>query len=135
MVKQTLTPPIKILIKPTQTIQIIRKTEDLDLSTHPVRPVAKLTISQRIVTSEQTQRTDGFPEQTTGRAKSSPTETGLEQLRWKCYSCSSSFKLETPRLHSGAACDRPETTKSTKLQHNPEVVCQQTPETFKDQYS
>ena len=43
---------------PTRTIQIIRETEDLDLSTHPLRPVVELTTPQRIVTLEQTQQTD-----------------------------------------------------------------------------
>ena len=40
---------------------MIKKTEDLDLSTHPVRPVVKLSIPQINVTLEQTQRTDCFP--------------------------------------------------------------------------
>ena len=58
MVKQILTPTKKFITIATKTIQIIKKTEDLDLSTHPVRPVEKLTIPQRNVTLEQTQRTD-----------------------------------------------------------------------------
>ena len=40
---------------------MFKKTEDLDLSTHPVRPVVKLTIPQRNITLEQTQRTDRLP--------------------------------------------------------------------------
>ena len=39
----------------------MKKTEDLDLSTHPVRHVVKLTIPQRNVTLEQTQQTDHLP--------------------------------------------------------------------------
>ena len=35
--------------KPTQKKQVIKKTEDLDLSTHPVRPVVKLNTPQRNV--------------------------------------------------------------------------------------
>ena len=53
--KQTLT---KFQTIPKQTKQIIRKTEDLDLSSHPVRLVIELTTPQRNVTLEQTQRTD-----------------------------------------------------------------------------
>ena len=34
-------------------------TEDLDLSSHPVRPVVELTTPQRNVNLEQTQLTDG----------------------------------------------------------------------------
>ena len=48
----------KIPTIPMQTLQRIKKTEVLDLSIHPVRPVEKLTIPQRNVTLEQTQRTD-----------------------------------------------------------------------------
>ena len=62
VVKQTVTPTINLQTKPTQTIQIIKMTEDPDLSTHPVTPVVKLTIPHRKVTLEQTQRTDRFPE-------------------------------------------------------------------------
>ena len=39
--------------------------------------------------------------------------------------CSSNLKLKTPRLHSGAACDRPETIELSKLLSIPEVVWQQ----------
>ena len=38
-----------------------QKDKNLDLSSHPVRPVVKLTISQRNVTSEQKQLIDRFP--------------------------------------------------------------------------
>ena len=58
MVKQALTPTTNILTKPTQTIQIIKKTQELDLSAHTVRPVVYLSNPQRNGTLEQTQRTD-----------------------------------------------------------------------------
>ena len=61
LVKQFLTPPIKIPSMPTQTEQIVKKTKNPDLSTHPVRPVVKLTIPQKFATLEQTQRTDRNP--------------------------------------------------------------------------
>ena len=66
VVTQTLTPTIKILTIPTPAIQIFKKTENLHLSNHPVRTVVKLTIAQRNVTLERTQRTDHLPE-TNGR--------------------------------------------------------------------
>ena len=75
------------------------------------------------------------PEHTTGRTESSPTKKCPKQLRWESSSCSPNFKQETPRLHTGVACDRPEPTKTPKLQPIPEVVWQQPPETFTDQYS
>ena len=55
--KQTLTPR-KNFQQTTQTKPVIKKSEDLDLSTHPVRLVVKLPIPQRKATLEQTQQTD-----------------------------------------------------------------------------
>ena len=72
------------------------------------------------------------PEQTTGRKKSSPTEKCRKHLRGEYSRCSPNLKLETPRLHSGAACDRPETIEIPKLPTIPEVVWQQPPETITD---
>ena len=59
----------------------------------------------------------------------SPTEKCSKQLRWECSSCSPNIKLETPRLHSGAACDRPETIEIPILPQIPEVLSQQPSET------
>ena len=59
--KQTLTPTIKHQSQTSRTIQIIKGTEDLDLSFHPVRHVAEQTTPQRDATLEQTQRTDRLP--------------------------------------------------------------------------
>ena len=56
-----------------------------------------------------------------------------KQLRWECPSCSPNFKLKTPRLHFGAACDRPETNEISKLPPIPEVVWQQPTEIVTDQ--
>ena len=61
VVKRSLTPTLKFLTIPTQTIQIFKKTENLELSTHAVRSVVKLTIQHRNVTLEQTQRTNRLP--------------------------------------------------------------------------
>ena len=79
--------------------------------------------------SEQT----ASPEQVTGRTKSSPTEKYPKQLRWQSPSCSPNFELETQRLHSGAAGDRPETVKIPKFPPIPEVFWQQPPETITNQ--
>ena len=60
--KQTLTPTIKFHTIPKRTIQKNKKkTEDLDLSSHPVRPVVEIITQQRVFASEQTQQTDRFP--------------------------------------------------------------------------
>ena len=56
--KQTQTSSIKIQAITRRTIHIFKKTKDLGLSTHPVRPVVELTNPQRNVTLEQTQQTD-----------------------------------------------------------------------------
>ena len=56
--KQTLTPTTKLQTIPKQTTKIIKETEDLDLSSHPVRPAVEPTTPQRNVTSEQTQQID-----------------------------------------------------------------------------
>ena len=62
---------------------------------------------------------------TTGRTEPKPAKQCSKQLRWKCPSGSPSFKLKTPRLHSGAARDRPETNEIFKNPPIPEVVGQQ----------
>ena len=61
----------------------------------------------------------------TGGTEPRSTEYCSKQLRWKCPSCSPSFKLKTPSLHSGAACDRPETNEKSKLPPIPKDVWQQ----------
>ena len=100
---KTLTPTTKFQTIPQRTIQRIKETEDLDLSSHPVRPVVELTTPQRKATLEQTEQTDRLPESKTGRTKPSPTGKCSKRLRWERPSCSPNFKLATPRLHSGAA--------------------------------
>ena len=56
-----------------------------------------------------------------------------KQLSWECASCSPNFKLKAPRLHSGAACDRPETNAIPKFPPIPEVAWQQPTEIVTDQ--
>ena len=72
-------------------------------------------------------------ESTTRRTKPSPAEKRTKQLRWECPSCSPNFELATPRLHSGAACYRPETSEISKLPPIPEVVWQQPTEIVSNQ--
>ena len=56
--KQTLTPTTKLQTIPKERISTIIETEELDLSSHPVRHVVELTTPQRNAIFEQTQRTD-----------------------------------------------------------------------------
>ena len=65
--------------------------------------------------------------------KSSTKEKRQKHLKWKCSCCSPNFKLETPRPHSGVACDRPEIIEIPKLPPIPEVVWQQPSETSTNQ--
>ena len=58
--KQTLTLTTKLQTKPKQTIKLIKETEGLDLSSHPVSNVVEPTIPQRNATLEQTQQTDSL---------------------------------------------------------------------------
>ena len=122
VVRKTQTPTIKFLRLPMQTLQIIKKTENINLSTHPVRPVVKPAIPQRNVTLEQTQLIDRLPQRTAGRTESGPTKKCPKRFRWDCSICSAGFKRETPCLNSGAACDRPETTETAEFQPIFEVV-------------
>ena len=122
MVKQT--PKTKFPTIPTPTIQRIKKTEHLDFSTHPV---VKLNIPQRDVTLEQTQQTDRLLG-TDGR-KDKTKSSGEKLKASRMRMCRLQPKLETPRLHSGTACDWPETTKIPKPLPIPEVVWQQPSET------
>ena len=78
--KQTLTPNIKHQSGTRRTIQIIKETEDLDLSFYPVRHVAEQTTAQRDATLEQTQRTDRLPGKD-GRKKTKPNREILKITR------------------------------------------------------
>ena len=69
----------------------------------------------------------------TERTKRGPGEKCSKQLRRKCSSGSSNSKLETPRLPSGAASDRPEMIEIPKLPQIPEVVWHQPSETSTNQ--
>ena len=66
---------------PRRTIQIIKVTEDLDLSFHPVRHVAEPTTPQRDATLEQTQRTDRLLEIDGRKDKTKPNREILKITR------------------------------------------------------
>ena len=87
--------------------------------------MAEQTTPQRDATLEQTQRTDRLPGTDGRKDKTKPNREILKITRMGCPSCSPTFKLTTPRLHSGTARDRPETNEITKLPPIPEVVWQQ----------
>ena len=122
VVTQTQTPTIKILTIPRPTIQIIKKTENLDLSTHPVRHVKKQSIPQRNVSLDQTQLVERHPGTDAWKDRISPTKKIPEQFKWQCSSCSTNFKPEKPRLYSRAPGDKPETTKTPKYSPIPDVT-------------
>ena len=84
---------------------------------------------------EQTQLIDHLPE-TDGRDdRIRSNKKCPKQFRCEFSGCSPNFKLERPRLHSGTACDRPETIKTVKFPPIPEAAWQQPQETFTDQYN
>ena len=68
---------------------MIKETEDLDLSSHRVRPVVELTAPQRKISLEQTHRTyrlpgidDAFPDKTkSNRETLKATQTGASKLQ------------------------------------------------------
>ena len=75
---------------PKRTIQIIRKTENLDLFSYPVRPVVELTTPQTDVTLQQTQQTGLFSaiDDQTDKTKSNremrkATQMGMSKLQPK----------------------------------------------------
>ena len=76
------------------------------------------------------QRTDRLLGIEVRKDKTKSNREMLKQLRWECSSCRPIFKPETPRLHSGAACDRPEIIEIPQLPPIPEVVRQQPTETI-----
>ena len=78
VVRQTLSPIVKFPTIPTQTRQIIRETENLDLSTHPVRPVVELNTLQRNVILEQTQRTARLARINDQKGKTKPNREMLK---------------------------------------------------------
>ena len=114
----------------TTTERVTEPKESHKLFTHPVRHVARQTTPQRTAIMEPMQPIGRLPGREDRkdkiRSKKEPTKkTQMKLLRLQ----RPKFKLNMPRLHSGAAIDRPEATHLT-LPPIPEVVWQQSQETY-----
>ena len=79
--KQTPTPTTKYQSQTRRKMQIIKETEKLDLSSHPVRHVAEQNTPQRDATLEQMQRTDRLPEIEGRKDKTKPNRGILKKTR------------------------------------------------------
>ena len=129
VLKQTLTRTTVLPMLPTLTTQTNELTQNHELSTHSVRPIAKPTAPQRKTFLEPIEQINlplGIEDDGT---ESKPTAGHTEGDECNCPVCGPNFKLDTPRLHSGSSINLLETT-TTKLPSTPEVVWQQPPETF-----
>ena len=122
VLKQTLTTTIKLQTVLTRAIQIIKETEYLDLSSHPVRHVIELTTPQRNVTLERTQRTDRLPGIDDRKDKTKlnneilkATEMGISKLQPKVWTKNATSSLRSCNWQTGDI-------ELTKLPSNPEVV-------------
>ena len=79
--KQTLTPNTKHQSHTRLTIQIIKETENLDLSFHPVKHMAEQTTPHRDAALEQMQRTDRLPGTDGRKDKTKPNREILKITR------------------------------------------------------
>ena len=111
----------------TLTPTITKLTERLKLSAYPVEHVETQTAPHKKVTMEPMQQTSQFP----GRANWQ-NRTNLNyrtNYNQECSGCGPSSELNLPRLPSGNAYNRPETSKLITLPPNREVIWEQPPET------
>ena len=104
------------------------------MSIHPVRCVVNPTAPHGKVTLEQTQRTDRLHRTDDRKDKIKSNREMPTAAQMGTFKKHPKLKVKPPRLHSGAACDRPKTNKTPKILSFTEVVWQQTPETFTDQH-
>ena len=102
--KQTLTSTTKLRTIPRQTIQIIKETEDLGLSSHPVRHVVEPITPHRKATVEQTQQVDRLPgiDDQKDKTQSSkemykPTQMGMSLAAAQTFN--RKHHVFTPELH------------------------------------
>ena len=100
-------------------------TENLDLSTHLVRILVEMTLSQRNATLEQMQLIDRLAGIDGRMDRIRSNKEMLRTIQMWTFELHPKFKPETPSLHSGAAYDRPQTIKTAKLPPIPEVFWQQ----------
>ena len=101
-----------------------KTTKSLKMSAYPVENVEIQTIPQRNVTMEPMQQTNHFPRSKTGNTERTSTTRRGDQYNQQCHGCSPCFQLNLPRLHSGTACEGPETIELITLPRTPEVVWQ-----------
>ena len=113
----------------TTTETIIGPNESQELFTHPVRHVVGQTSPQRDAIMEPMQPIGRVPGREDREDKIKSKKELFKMTQMKIASFSPEFKLNMPRLHSGAATDRPEATHLT-LPPIPEVVWQQPQETY-----
>ena len=134
VVKQTPTPILKFLTIPTQTIQIIKKNR----RPRPVYPPCE-TCGKTNHSTEKCYSGANAANRPPPRNKRPEGQNQVQQRNAQSNSegnvqaAAQNFKLQTPRLDSGTAIDRPETTEIPKLPPIPEVVWQQPKETITDQ--
>ena len=116
----------KILTTATETVT--EPKESQKLFTHPARHVARQTIPQRNVIKEPMQLIDRLPGRKDQKDQIRSKKEPIKMTRMKLLRLQPKFKLNMPRLHSGAAIDRPEVTHLT-LAPIPEVVWEESQET------
>ena len=116
------------------TVQTTEKTENQELSTHPVKPVAKRTTPQRnaiLESMQQTERLLGIEDRWNHLKINNKTQKSkklkVSRLRPKL-----STKNATSSLWS--CCDIPETAKTAKLSPILEVAWQKPTETAVNQH-
>ena len=100
-----------------------------------MKPVIKLTIPKRNLILEQVQLIDHLPGTDGRKDRIRYTEEILKTIQMLMFKLQPKLKLETPRLHSGAAYDKPETIKIAELSSLPDVVWHQPAKKFINQYN
>ena len=112
------------------TIPTNEKTQSQELSTHPIRLVAKATTPQRKKFMEPKQQRDcltGIEDQwDRARINDRTQKTMQEQV----FGCDEKFRFKMSRLRSGTVLDRLQTTRDTKIPSILQIVWQQSSETY-----
>ena len=117
-VKRTLTDTTKrTLILSKVTIQITERTENQQLSTHSVRPVANEPLHREMLNWREGRKHTTSASKT-DRTKPKSTAGLTFYCNSNCPRLSPNFKIKIPRLHSGTAFDRAETTRDKSFFSN-----------------
>ena len=93
------------------TTKLIEQKQGQKLSTHPVRHVEKQTIPQRDAILDPRQPIDHLPGTEDRKDGTRSTRGRIRIVEIKMLKLQPKIKTKRPRLHSGAAIDRLETTK------------------------